>query len=63
MTGHLYSTDCSCDRCRKEGRRREQQTTSHRMLNDVHARGRRGRIARGYWDAYDYGRHMYEDDR
>jgi hypothetical protein len=32
------------------------------MLERRHQRGRRGRIAREYWDAYESGRPMSADD-
>jgi hypothetical protein len=60
---HAYDPNCECKRCVKEGRRREAQSTPNRMLNDTGKRGRRGRVAREYWDNFESGRPLDSEDR
>ena len=64
MPHHRYDPHCGCSRCRKEGRRREAQSTAARMLEWRYSRTRRrARVASEYWDAYKSGRPMSEEDR
>lgn len=64
---HAFDTDCGCDRCSREARRREAQREDAGPIGfavkHAHHRGRRGRIARELWDAYESGRPMSDDDR
>lgn len=63
---HSYDPECGCDRCRREARRREAQRTDAGpvgfAVEHSHSRGRRGRIAREIWDAYESGRPLSSDD-
>ncbi len=63
---HSYSTACTCSRCNRERVRREQQarTTPQVMLDWTRSRNppRRRRVSEEYWDAYESGRPMSDDD-
>lgn len=63
---HSYSDVCQCARCGRERVRREQQSRAvpHVMLEWTTSRNpQRARIAREYWDAYESGRPMSDDNR
>ena len=63
MAKHIYSAECGCNRCQREGARREGQSVAARMLENRYKAGRPGRVAREYWDAYESGRPMSDNDR
>jgi len=64
---HSYNKSCECNRCTRERNRRTNQsdrTIPQVMLDWTGSRNkRRSRIARKYWDAYESGRPMSDDDR
>lgn len=66
---HSYANTCDCRRCCNERHRRERQADANRPLASVmlewsHSRNRqRARVSREYWDAYESGRPMSDDDR
>lgn len=64
---HSYRQDCDCDRCVAERARRTRQgtrTTAEVMIDWRGSRnGRRARVASEYWDAFESGVPMSEDDR
>lgn len=64
MPRHPYSPDCGCERCTREGRRREAQSTANKMLTWRNGRNRRrARIGREYWENFESGVPMSDDDR
>ena len=64
---HSYREGCDCQRCRNEQHRRQSQADrpiAAVMLDWAGGRNRRrAETARQYWDAYQDGRPMSDDDR
>lgn len=66
---HSYVHTCECPRCTRERTRRGAQSLRDRTVPEVmHAwsasrNPRRARVAREYWDAYESGRPMSDNDR
>lgn len=70
---HSYNVTCPCARCRKESARRLEQAnrtdrkarTMPEVMTDWHGsrNARRRRIAAEYWDDFESGRPMSDDDR
>jgi hypothetical protein len=63
---HPYSEHCDCKRCNRERVRRQQQarTVPEVMLDWGASRNpRRRRIASEYWDRFQSGAPMSDDDR
>lgn len=65
MAKHPYDKACDCPKCARERARRERQSTTAGVMLDwtVSRNPRRARIAREYWDAYESGHPMSDDDR
>lgn len=65
---HSYRVECSCERCVREGKRREGQGRRERLVRPYRPSLRRlyparqSRIAAEAWDAYESGRPMSSED-
>ena len=67
MSKHPYTAGCDCKRCSREAARRTAQAnrTTPQVMQDWYSsrNPRRARIAREYWDDFQSGRPMSDDDR
>jgi hypothetical protein len=63
---HAYSTTCDCARCTRERARRQAQSDSAPRpavpVRTARRNLRRERAEREYWDAFESGRPMSDDD-
>lgn len=65
MPKHAFDPACSCLKCSRERTRRDRQsrTTAEVMIDWTTSRNqRRRRVAREYWDDFQSGRPMSNDD-
>lgn len=59
---HPYNAECQCQRCQREGARRQRQSESAYVIRKRSNATRRAQARREWQDAFESGRPMSSDD-